>query len=230
MKFWEVLEQVAEPVRPFITEEEARYNHKRIDCLFPAAGNSVPRLKLPKFRPKPRKVSLSQSPFGRASALLKRKFEPNPWVDESSSNGSSIQKEVVKKKATKRSFNEAFLKEDDQILYVEKPSKETANTSRVLYFEKELDDTIATKKQKTQSENDKKEAVKRQTAKYSLNTIRKFRKCTEETFNISTWTRNQLKSAFPSCLLDDKVKVSGKKFPNLRISKSEGCLTSKRQV
>ena len=69
------------------------------------------------------KAKSNKSPFCRASSITKkkRKFEPNPWIDESSFNNSSIQKTFVKKRATKRTFNEAFVTEDDKILYAEKP-------------------------------------------------------------------------------------------------------------
>ena len=121
--FWEVLGQVAEPVSKLMSEEEAKY--KRTDCLFPAAGSRAPRVMPPKFRPKRRKIiksSLLRSTARFLSSKPARKFEPNPWIDESSSNGSSGPKKVIQKcekveqkcKAKKRRFNEAFLKEGDK--------------------------------------------------------------------------------------------------------------------
>ena len=236
-RFWEVLDQVVDPIQPFITKEEARYNHKRIDCLFPAAGSSVPRLKLPKFRPKPRKANLRKSPFLRSSAdylslKSKRKIEPNPWIDDSSSNDSSIPKKVEKKKANKRHFNEAFLKEDDQIIYVAKPNSDQATTSNIVFFQTLFKSNAAAKKQKiinTPTEKNLHEKKRtKPSRKYSFESIKKFKKCTEETFNINTWTSNQLKNIYPSFVLDNKRKNYNLRFPKLRVSKSEGCLKSNK--
>ena len=215
-RFWEVLEQVAEPVRPFVSEEEAEYDHRRIDCLFPAAGSRAPRTKLLKFRPKRRKVN--KNPFLRSTARFskpKKKFEPNPWIDESSSNGSSGSKKVERNyKAKKRHFNEAFLKEDDKIYYVAEPDADRPTTSSIVYLKKHLKDDVPAKRKKnfndtttipTQQKFVPKKSQK-STTKYNIGSIKNFEKFSSVNFNINTWTAHQLKSVYPSWFVNEERK------------------------
>ena len=48
--FLELMEELLNPVRPFMTDEEAAFYHQKIDCMFPASGVLGNKGRLKKMR------------------------------------------------------------------------------------------------------------------------------------------------------------------------------------
>ena len=144
------MEELLNPVQPFMTDEEAAFYHQKIDCMFPASGVLGKKGRLKKMRFKNKKRKSGSCPFKTSHGIdssYNTKLESNPFIRRAASSqecllegvkGNTATKpqkvlENLEQKILKRRFNQSLITAEDQVLTVY-GQKERQSTSKTIYL------------------------------------------------------------------------------------------------